>query len=288
MNEIVEFIQNESLKSFNKKYSKKYIKFNILPIINHINSSNKKKFLIGGPQGIGKSSLILIIKKTLEKFTPKKVLSLSLDNYYFSKKERQILAKKKHILLTTRGVPGTHDIKKLIRDIKSFESNNYPIIIPIFDKLIDNRLIRKNKINKKCDLLFLEGWCCGCNAIDENYLYKNINFIEKKYDKNFKWRNYYNDKLNNEYKYLFNLFDEKIFLKAPSFKNVLNWRKKQEKRNQSKEKNSKKMNNKEIILFIQHYEKITKWMLKSCNNFANMVIKINKDQNIFLINKIKK
>ena len=288
MNEIVKFIQEEALKLYKKKYSKKYIELKILPIINHINSSNKKKFLLGGSQGIGKSSLIIIIKKTIEKFTSKNILSLSLDDYYLSKNERQTLAKNQHELLATRGVPGTHNIKNLIKDIKKFERNEYPLTIPIFDKLTDNKLIKKNKINKKCDLLILEGWCCGCDNIDKNFLYKNINFIEKIYDKDLKWRKYYNKKLNNEYKNLFNLFDEKIFLKAPSFKYVLNWRIKQERKNISKSIKSKKMNTKEIKLFIQHYEKITKWMLKNYNNFANLIIKINKEQKIISIKKIRR
>ena len=286
MNEILIFIQKEAFKLCKKKYSKKYIKLRIQPIISYINSSNNKKFLISGSQGIGKSSLILIIKKTLERFYNKKILTLSLDDYYFTKFKRQQLAKEEHELLTTRGVPGTHDIKTLLKDIKKFENNKYPLNIPIFDKLIDTRLKKKNKIYKKCDLLILEGWCCGCKRINNNYLYKNINLIEKKFDKDFIWRNYYNKRLGNEYKKLFNLFEDKIFLKAPSFKYVLNWRIKQEKRNTTASIKYKKMNTDEIKLFIQHYEKITKWMLREFNRFANLVIRIDKDQKIISVKKI--
>ena len=285
MNEIVDFIQKQSLKLFQKKFSKKYIKIRILPIIIYLEKSESKKILIGGSQGIGKSGLIIIIKKTLEKFFNKNVLALSLDNYYLSKNERNIISKKEHELLLTRGVPGTHNIKKLIKDIKKFENNKYPISIPLFDKLIDDRLSKYHKIFKKCDLLILEGWCCGCRNIDKNYLFKNINTLEKKFDKNYTWRKFYNNKLKSEYKSLFNLFDETIFLKAPSFKYVLGWRIKQEKNNYSNLNNSKKMNTKEIKLFIQHYEKITKWMLKNYSKFANIVLKINKDQKITSILK---
>ena len=286
MNEILIFIQKEAFKLCKKKYSKKYIKLRIQPIISYINSSNNKKFLISGSQGIGKSSLILIIKKTLERFYNKKILTLSLDDYYFTKFKRQQLAKEEHELLATRGVPGTHDIKTLLKDIKKFENNKYPLNIPIFDKLIDTRLKKKNKIYKKCDLLILEGWCCGCKRINNNYLYKNNNLIEKKFDKDFIWRNYYNKRLGNEYKKLFNLFEDKIFLKAPSFKYVLNWRIKQEKRNTTASIKYKKMNTDEIKLFIQHYEKITKWMLREFNRFANLVIRIDKDQKIISVKKI--
>ena len=40
------------------------------------------------------------------------------------------------------------------------------------------------------------------------------------------------------------------------------------------------MNSKEIKLFIQHYEKITKWMLKNHKEFNDLIININKDQKI--------
>ena len=109
--------------------------------------------------------------------------------------------------------------------------------------------------------------------------------MERKFDKSFKWRNFYNKKLKNEYQSLFNLFDIKIFMKAPSFKYVLNWRLKQEKNNKSKLDNVKKMNINEIKIFIQHYEKITKWMLKNSNNFADLIIKIDKKQNITSVKK---
>ena len=285
MNDIIEFIQSQSLKIYKKKFSKKYVRLKILPLIFYIYYSNKNKFLIGGSQGIGKSSLIIIIKNTLEKFFKKKVLNLSLDNYYLSKDERKLIAKKSHKLLITRGVPGTHDIKKLNQDIKRFEKKQYPIEIPIFDKLLDNKIRKKNKIYKKCDILILEGWCCGCNTINKDYLYKNINNLEKNLDKKFHWRNFYNKKLENQYMKLFNIFDERIFMKAPSFKYVFNWRLKQERKNKSQSKKSKKMNIKEIKTFIQHYEKITKWMLKNYKDFNGIILKIDKDQKINSISK---
>ena len=40
------------------------------------------------------------------------------------------------------------------------------------------------------------------------------------------------------------------------------------------------MNRKSTIIFIQHYEKLTKWMLKTTKQNANMVININESQKI--------
>ena len=280
MTELINYIQKEIQITYNKKYSKKYIREKIIPIISFICSSKSKRFLFGGSQGIGKSSFINIISKSIEKFYHKRILLLSLDNYYLSKNERLFLSKKKHQLLITRGVPGTHNIRKLVKNVNQFNKNIYPINIPQFDKLIDDKSKAKKVITQKCDILFLEGWCCGSSVIKKEYLYKNINTLEKRNDKNYKWRNFYNNKLKLEYKKLFNLFDELIFMKTSSFENVFKWRLKQELNNKSRDKNSKKMSASQIKKFIQHYEKITKWMKKDLDKKAQIVIKIDKDQKI--------
>ena len=133
-------------------------------------------------------------------------------------------------------------------------------------------------------MLFLEGWCCGSSAIPKIYLYKNLNRLEKLKDSKFVWRNFYNSKLKKEYNKLSGLFDEYIFMKTSSFDNVINWRIKQERSNYSKDKNSKKMSPDEIKIFIQHYEKITKWMIKDLNKKAQIVIKFEKNHKISSIN----
>tara|TARA_B100002052_G_scaffold118447_1_gene108977 strand:- start:117 stop:977 length:861 start_codon:yes stop_codon:yes gene_type:complete len=284
MNALIDYIQKEIHITYNKKFSKKYIKDKLIPIINYICSSKSKKFLFGGSQGIGKSSFINIISKTIEKFYDKKILLLSLDNYYLSKKQRLLLSTKIHKLLVTRGVPGTHNIKELVKNVKQFNQEKYPITTPLFDKLIDDRIKLNKTIKTKCDILFLEGWCCGSSEIPKKFLYKNINNLEKINDPKNQWRNFYNKKLKNEYKKLFKLFDELIFLKTSSFDNVYKWRLKQEITNQSKNKRLKRMSANEIKVFIQHYEKITKWMIKDLNKKAQIVIQFEKNHKISSIN----
>ena len=284
MNALIDYIQKEIHITYNKKFSKKYIKDKLIPIINYICSSKSKKFLFGGSQGIGKSSFINIISKTIEKFYDKKILLLSLDNYYLSKKQRLLLSKKIHKLLVTRGVPGTHNIKELVKNVKQFNQEKYPITTPQFDKLIDDRIKLNKTIKTKCDILFLEGWCCGSSEIPKKFLYKNINNLEKINDPKNQWRNFYNNKLQIEYKKLFKLFDELIFLKTSSFDNVYKWRLKQEKTNQSKNKKLKRMTANEIKVFVQHYEKITRWMIKDLNKKAQIVIQFEKNHKISSIN----
>jgi len=286
-NRIILTIQKQLKDLTNKKFSKKYINKNIVPVINHIASSDKKKFLIGGSQGVGKSTLVDVIKKNIQTFYNKRVLTLSLDDYYLPRKKRFSLSKKIHPLLSTRGVPGTHNIKLLIKHIKQFNNSKYPINVPIFDKLIDDSLSKKRKENLKADILILEGWCCGAKQMKNNFLLKNINSLEKNQDKKYLWRKYYNNKLKYEYNDLFKMFDYKIFLKASSFKYVLNWRLKQEKMNKSNLNIQKKMNKKNLINFIQHYEKLTRWMLKNYATMFDLIIKVNNKQKIIAVTKNK-
>jgi len=60
----------------------------------------------------------------------------------------------------------------------------------------------------------------------------------------------------------------------------LNWRTKQERMNKSNLIIQKKMNKKNIIAFIQHYEKLTKWMLNTVPMKSNIVIQVDKKQRI--------
>ena len=273
-------IQKQLLEITNKKFSIKYIEKYLIPIFEYISKSKKRKFLVSGSQGIGKSTLVCILKKNFKNFYNKKILCLSLDDYYLKKKQRVNLSKKKHPLLLTRGVPGTHDIKKLTKDIDSFEKSKYPINIPIFNKLTDDRLKRTQKINSHNDILILEGWCCGCPSISKNFLHKNINKLEKEGDIRKIWRNYFNKELKNDYYQLFKKFDKLIYLEPPSFSFIVNWRLKQEKMLVRKNKNVASMNKKEITEFISYYEKITKWMMKVLPVKANVCIKIDKNQKI--------
>ncbi len=277
---IVDSIQKDFLMLTNKKISKKQIEKKILPIFFFINNSKRKKILISGSQGIGKTTILEILNRNFPKFFGKKILTLSLDDFYYSKNQRKILSKKIHPLLITRGVPGTHNIKEILNVIKKFNKSKYPIKIPIFNKLKDTRIKKKRIIIKKNDIIILEGWCCGSPPIIKEYLEKNVNILEKNFDKKFIWRNFYNNKLKKEYSELYNKFDKLIYFKAPSFSYVLNWRLKQEK-NTNRNKISKQgMNKKEIVQFIQHYEKITKWMMKVLPIKADLTAYINRSQNI--------
>ena len=277
--EINTFIQENYKKLTNKKFSKKYISQFIIPIINKINNSKDNKFIIAGSQGAGKSTLAKIFKLVLENVYKKKVMLLSIDDYYLSKNKRNKLSKNIHPLLITRGVPGTHDIVALKNDIINFQKKKFPINTPTFNKLKDDISSKKNII-KNAEILLLEGWCCGSPSINKKYLFQNINRLETIFDKNKKWRQYYNSQLKKDYKKVFSLFDQQIYIQPPSFSYILKWRYNQEKNNALKSQNKDFMNKKDLQKFIQHYEKLTKWMMKTMPAKADILIKIDSNQKI--------
>ena len=277
--EINTFIQEHLKQLTNKTFSKKYISQYIAPIINNINTSKDKKFIIAGSQGAGKSTLAILFKLALEKIYKKKVMLLSIDDYYLSKKKRLELSKKIHPLLITRGVPGTHDIVALKNDIINFQQKKFPIATPTFNKLKDDVSIKK-KIIKNAEILLLEGWCCGAPSINKGYLFENINSLESKLDKNKKWRQFYNSQLKREYKKVFSLFDQQIYIQPPSFNYIIKWRYAQEKNNALKSRKKDFMSKNDLQAFIQHYEKLTKWMMKTMPAKADILIKIDGNQKI--------
>lgn len=277
--DIISIVKKEYQKLTSKNLSNNYISNYILPIIDYIINTNENKFIISGSQGVGKSTLSKLIKIVIERTSLQQVMLLSIDDYYLSKKSRYQLSNQVHPLLLTRGVPGTHDIKKLKEHIMQFNKKKFPIITPTFNKLKDD-ISKKTNAFSKADILILEGWCCGAKPIAKNYLHKNLNKIEKIFDKNFKWRNFYNLKLKMEYQKIFNSFDKTIYLQPPSFEFVLKWRYAQEKNNAKKIKTKNFMDKNATKTFILHYEKLTKWMMKNMPVNADMLIKVDKNQKI--------
>ena len=107
------------------------------------------------------------------------------------------------------------------------------------------------------------------------YLKKNINFLEKKYDLDLTWRVTYNNALI-EYQKLFQKFHCYIFIKLPNWKYVINWKYKQELALRFIDSDIELK--KKLYLFIQHYEKLSKWMSLTSPSYCNVLITLDKNQ----------
>ena len=65
---------------------------------------------INGAQGAGKSTLADFLREYLAVAHDRSTVVLSIDDLYLTRAQRQALARDVHPLLSTRGVPGTHDV----------------------------------------------------------------------------------------------------------------------------------------------------------------------------------
>jgi len=272
------FIQKTLKKITNQDLDMEYIEENYLKILFKLKS--KKKIMIAGPQGSGKSSLSKLIKLYLEKFYDKSVIIICMDDFYLSKKQRTQLSKNIHPLFLTRGVPGTHDLGLMNKKIKQILNKEFPIYLPIFDKVSDTRKRTYKKV-LKADVIIFEGWCAGAQPVDLNYLQKNFNNLEKHKDKNFIWRNSYNKYLN-EYQKIFSKFNYFIYFQFNHWDHVLNWKYKQELELRDKKKDLALK--KYLKEFVQYYEKVSKWMHLKVPKYCNILIKLDTHQKIKLIN----
>ena len=107
-------------------------------IVNSYTHNNSPQVIgINGCQGSGKSTLADYLCTVVAERLGETTVSLSLDDFYLTKVERNHLAATIHPLLATRGVPGTHDVQLAIDSIQSLVAGKKTLITR-FDKSIDD------------------------------------------------------------------------------------------------------------------------------------------------------
>ncbi len=241
---------------------------------------NKQKIIgLSGGQGAGKSTITGILKFILKKLYRLEVCIFSIDDFYKTKYERLKMSKKIHPLFLTRGVPGTHDTKLINNTLTKLKKRMFTrVLIPRFDKSTDDRFKKSKwkKVKIHPNIVIFEGWCVGARHQKNNELKKPLNFIERKYDANSKWRKKANIYLKNQYKKLFSKLDKLVYLKAPSFNYIFKWRLLQEQKLKLTTKNKGTMSNSKIKEFIMFYERITKQMMKDCTKISDLTIFLDK------------
>ena len=268
----------EPFRDKSSQFKNFYLPISDLIFKNYIKDKKTKIIGLTGGQGSGKSTISNILKIILKEIYKLETVIFSIDDFYKTIKQRRSISKKVSHLFLTRGVPGTHDTKLLMDCFKKLKNKKFKkLLIPKFDKSIDDRLPKKKwqKIKKKPNIIIFEGWCVGATPQKNKELSIPINILETEKDKNNIWRKKVNYELKTSYKKIFNLVDEFIYLKVPSFKHVLKWRLLQEKKLKMRSKGKKIMTDEQIKNFIMYYERITKHMLKNFSSIAKVVIKID-------------
>ena len=288
-NDYLNFLNNEAIYNKSKSSKIKNLKKIYIPISFWINNKCKKKkrtLILGlsGSQGSGKTTVTGILQIILKKFFKKNIYIISIDDFYKTLRDRNRMSQQKHSLFKTRGVPGTHDINLIKNFFISVKRKKFKKIkLPKFNKSIDDRS-KKNywhNINKRPEIIILEGWCVGAKPQIISSLRKPVNILERHEDKDLIWRKYANEKLKKEYKEVFAMIDYFIFMKVPNFKIVFKWRLLQENKLRKKLHYKKKiMTYSAIKRFIMFYQRITLQMMKDLSKSASIVLLLKKNHEI--------
>ena len=244
-----------------------------------------------GAQGTGKSTLVHFLALCLKHIYNLRSVCLSLDDFYLSKVSRQNLGKNIHPLLSTRGVPGTHDVDLGIDTLTKLSllgNTKASVPLPKFNKALDDCVSKSDwpVLSQQVDIILFEGWCVGTPPQSPDHLDKPCNDLEQNEDPDGHWRRYVNSQLADSYHKWFSLLDYQIFLKVPSFEQVFEWRGLQEEKlrqqylDQGKDVPDQVMSPPQIARFIQHYERLTRWNLEVLPLKSNVVLELLKDHSI--------
>lgn len=241
---------------------------------------------INGAQGSGKSTLADLLERVLTEHYGLRVATLSIDDIYLTRAQREALAERVHPLLLTRSVPGTHDVAlgldtlQRLRALRAGES----MALPRFDKATDDRLppSRWPVVEGPVDMVLFEGWCIATPAQAERELEPPLNALEANEDRDGRWRRYVNEQLRERYPALFAEIDRLILMKAPDFDCVYRWRLKQERKLAARvgEDGNRVMDAEQIKRFVQHFERLTRVNLQHLPGRADVVFALDEDQQI--------
>lgn len=241
--------------------------------------TTRRPFVMGlcGAQGSGKSTLAVGLAVRLERSGVKTAI-LSIDDLYKTKAAREALARDVHPLLATRGVPGTHDIPIGLATLAALDRREVAVL-PRFDKSRDDREPEDRWETAAGDIgvVILEGWCVGAVPEAPAALADPVNALERDEDPDGKWRRYVNDALVGDYQALFGRIDFLVLLAAPGFEVVRAWRTEQEHALRARAgAASGVMSDAGVGRFIQHYERLTRHILREMPARADLVVALSE------------
>ncbi|MBS0387238.1 MAG: kinase [Proteobacteria bacterium] len=238
------------------------------------------KVALCGAQGSGKTTLAVVLQRLLQARGLATAV-LSLDDFYLTRQQRAELAERVHPLLQTRGVPGTHDIALALQVVESLQRAG-EVALPAFDKARDERRAPQDwpSVAAPVQVVLFEGWCLCAAPQAAAALARPVNELEAHEDADGGWRRYVNTALAGDYRRLCNLFDYRVFLAAPGFDVVYQWRLQQEQQLRQQvaaqgADTSRMMSDAQLGRFVRHYERLTRHMLEDMPARADVVIRLD-------------
>ncbi len=212
---------------------------------------------LAGPPGIGKTQFGFDLALHLRR-PDRRIEVLSLDDFYIPEHGRGRDPMANHPLFKTRGVPGTHQLERLIACMASM-SRGENTMVPRFDKLLDRPLpARRWRAGRPVQLFILEGWCLGASPAADEALHEPVNELERHHDPEAVWRRQVNNKLRYYAARMRPLIADLWFLLPPDWDQVRRWRLEQEERLPG---SGPRKNAAAIDAFLQHFERLARRMM---------------------------
>jgi D-glycerate 3-kinase len=233
---------------------------------------------IAGPQGSGKTTLARAVAAAVNG------AAFSLDDVYLTRAERRALAARVHPLFAVRGPPGTHDLDLADRTVAALRAAGPESATPLpaFDKLADDRAPRTDwpVFHGRPGAILIDGWCLGATRQPPADLVPPVNALERDEDPDAVWRSSVDAALAGRYQAFFRGFDAMVFLAAPSFACVLDWRCEQEAGLMGLAPGDlPPARRADLARFIQHFERITTHMLAG-GVTADVVVRLGPDRTV--------
>ena len=241
---------------------------------------------VNGSQGSGKTTLCAYLLARLQAIHGLRAVSLSLDDFYLTRAEREALAATRHPLLRTHGVPATHDMALLGTTLDALLAPRgaAPVAVPRFDKAADDRRPRSawEQVTGPVHIVLLEGWCLGARPQDAAQLARPINQLEREEDPDGRWRARVNDALARDFPALYQRVHYWVMLQAPSFAAVYAWRLEQEQKLRLATGGAGQglMSDAAVARFIQFYQRLTEHCLASLPEQVDCLYRLDSGRRI--------
>lgn len=231
---------------------------------------------IVGAQGSGKTTLA---RAAADRFG---AVQISIDDVYLTRAEREAMARDVHPLFVTRGPPGTHDLGLLqqLIDALSAAGPDDETRIPDFDKRGDDRrpVEAWRVFRGRPSAILIDAWCLGALPEEAAALIAPVNALEAEQDADGGWRRAVNGFVDGACADFIARFDAVLYLRAPSFDVVLDWRCQQEADLLGVAPADLPAAERERLAgFIQYFERITRRMLAGGVR-ADVVVQLDRNR----------
>ncbi len=253
----------------------------ILPrLLDRIDTAGKTAIGISGAPGSGKSTLARALVRYSNRAGIPACL-LSLDDYYLGRSQREQSAIDLHPLFRQRGVPGTHELDRLLADFDQIQSGKIKgLCLPVFDKSIDDRAPEHDwrSLERAPRVIILEGWCVGVMPQKQAKLDAPANKLERVHDADVIWRREVLKAWRQLYTALRIRLDQVWYIRVPDWNCVIDWRWQQERELKRMNLNSRA----EVENFLGSFERIVNHMQNSYIQWADLVMEADRNHEISL------